>query len=72
MYIITVKDNDEQLNAVLNWDTELGYLDNGYPKLVNKNVAFPSHMVNVHEYKGAIPDYVVYHELVFTTKQYEI
>ena len=69
MYIITVKDNEEQLNAILNWDMELDHLDNGYPKLVNKNIAFPSHMVNVYEYKDDIPDYVIPSKYCYTEEK---
>ena len=45
MYLITNKEND----IVFDWGAELDYMENGYPRLVDKNVAFVKEMVNVFE-----------------------
>lgn len=43
-YIITVKED----NRILNMGKHLDYLDNGYPRLIDENVAFPINLVDVY------------------------
>lgn len=43
-YIITVKED----NRILAMGRELDYMDNGYPRLIEENVAFPIQLVNVY------------------------
>lgn len=45
MYIITSKDD----NRIFEIGREVDYLSNGYPRIVEKNLAFPIEMVNVYE-----------------------
>lgn len=45
MYIIT----DRNSNKMCAYGEAIGTLDNGYPLLINENVAFPTEMVNVYE-----------------------
>lgn len=45
MYLITTKDD----NRIMMMGEVLDYMSNGYPRLVNENVAFPTDMVNVYE-----------------------
>lgn len=45
MYIITTKDT----NAICGVGESLEYLDNGYPRLINEDVAFVIGIVNVNE-----------------------
>lgn len=44
-YLITNKETNE----VMRWGDKLDYLSNGYPRLIDENVAFVANMVNVHE-----------------------
>lgn len=44
MYIITEKEE----NRIVMMGKDLDYMENGYPRLINENVAFPVEMVNVH------------------------
>ena len=67
-YIITIKDNEEQKHAILDWDTKLDYMPNGYPRLVNKNIAFPTEMVFVNEYNGEIPVEVIPSKYCYTAE----
>ncbi len=50
MYIIVDNNN----NIILNIDTALDYLSNGYPRLINKDIAFVKDFVTVYE-KEEIP-----------------
>lgn len=73
MYLITNKERmfeDGTLhgNEVLMWDIEVDYLMNGYPRLVNKNTAFPREMVNVIVL-DSIPDEVKEMKYCYTKKQ---
>ena len=43
-YIITVKAD----NRILAMGRELDYMDNGYPRLIEEDVAFPTQLVNVY------------------------
>lgn len=43
-YVITVKED----NRILEWGAKLDFMSNGYPRLVNENVAFPTFMVYVN------------------------
>lgn len=61
MYLITLKENNE----ILNWDTEMDTLPNGYPRLVNKNAAFVPDIINIDEV-DKIPDYVISSKYCFT------
>lgn len=45
MYIIT----DSSDSRVINYGAKLDYLSNGYPRLIDENVAFILDMVNVYE-----------------------
>lgn len=64
MYIITSKKD----NALLHYGTELDHMDNGYPRLKNENVAFPTEMVNVHEV-DTIPEEVKAGKYCYTPEQ---
>lgn len=44
MYIITAKSD----NRIIMMGEQLDYMDNGYPRLVNENVAFPTQIVFVN------------------------
>ena len=51
MYVITAKPTEQHEkgeNRILMMGEEMDYMDNGYPRLVKENVAFPSFMVNVN------------------------
>ena len=62
MYLITIKDD----NRLMMMGKALDYMSNGYPRLVNENVAFPTEMVNVYEASevpsGVIPEKYCYTE----------
>ena len=45
MIVITSKET----NVYLMSGTHLDYMDNGYPRLIDENTAFPTEMVNVYE-----------------------
>lgn len=45
MYIVTSKKD----NIVINFGELIEYQSNGYPKLINEDVAFPNNFVNIHE-----------------------
>lgn len=47
MFIITDKENAK--DVVIFWGKQLKYQSNGYPVLVEENVAFPTEIVNVYE-----------------------
>lgn len=51
MYVITVKPTEQHgkgENRILMMGERMDYMSNGYPRLVDENVAFPSFMVNVN------------------------
>lgn len=50
MYLITIKRN----KIIQAMGKQLGYMSNGYPRLIEENIAFPSDLVNVHEVE-AVP-----------------
>ena len=54
MFLITSKKD----NSVLNCDTELEYMENGYPKLLNENIIFPVNFVNIFNI-DKIPEEVI-------------
>lgn len=64
MFIITTKEDNS--NIVMMIGEALDYMSNGYPRLVNENVAFPIDMVNIHEVlevpTEVIPDKYCYTE----------
>lgn len=45
-------------NKVIAYGNQLDYLENGYPRLIEENVAFPDGMVNVFEVDALPEDYV--------------
>lgn len=51
MFIITEKETGK----IIMMGSQLDYMSNGYPRLVEENVAFPTDIVNVHEVES-IPD----------------
>lgn len=53
MYLIVVKDD----NRILEIGKQVDYLDNGYPRLIEKNIAFSNEDVDVYEVQE-LPDYV--------------
>lgn len=53
MYVITNKSN----NGIIDTGKEIRYQSNGYPVIVEKNVAFPIDTCNVYEV-DEIPDYI--------------
>lgn len=64
MYIIVNKDN----NIFIASGETLDYMDNGYPILVNENIAFATEIVNVYEVKK-IPESVSYIKYCYTPEQ---
>ena len=54
MIIITAKDT----NVYLMSGEHMDYLDNGYPRLIDENTAFPTEMVNVYK-DVTIPDGII-------------
>ena len=64
MVIITVKED----NRILNIGKELDYMDNGYPRIVEKNIAFPTEMVNVYELEE-IPENIEPEKYCYTTEK---
>ena len=61
MFIITGKED----NVIINSGESLDYMSNGYPRLTDKNIAFPDWMVDVHEV-DSIPDDVVEGKYCYT------
>lgn len=64
MYVITGKTD----NVVLGMGEALDHMSNGYPRLVNENVAFVTEQVNVNEV-DSIPAEVVTDKYCYTTEQ---
>ena len=52
-YIITVEED----NRILAIGNQFDYLDNGYPRIIETNTAYPIDLVNVYEVES-IPQYV--------------
>lgn len=63
MYLITVKEDNS--NRIMMMGEALDYMSNGYPRLVNENVAFPDWMVNVHEV-SEVPSEVIPEKYCYT------
>lgn len=64
MYVITSKTD----NAVLGMGETIDYMSNGYPRLVNENVAFVTEQVNVNEVES-VPEEVVADKYCYTTEK---
>ena len=64
MYLITIKDD----NRLMMMGEALDYMSNGYPRLVDENVAFPTEMVNVHEV-SEVPSEVIPEKYCYTVEQ---
>ena len=64
MYLITVKDD----NRIMMMGEALDYMSNGYPRLVNENVAFVKEDVNVHEV-AEVPSEVIPEKYCYTAEQ---
>ena len=47
MYLITAKEDNS--DRIIKIGIHLDYMSNGYPRLVDEDIAFPIDMVNVHE-----------------------
>lgn len=45
MYIVTPKERHD----IMAMGAELDHMSNGYPRLVNENIAFPPEMVDIYE-----------------------
>ncbi|MDV3426735.1 MAG: hypothetical protein LIR50_06035 [Bacillota bacterium] len=63
MYVITNKED----NKLINMGEKLDYLENGYPRLINEKVAFPTGLVNVYEV-GEIPEGVEAEKYCYTAE----
>ena len=64
MYIITSKN----LKSIIGIGAKLDYMSNGYPRLVNENVAFPTEMIDVYEV-SYMPEYVEENKYCYTPDQ---
>ena len=64
MFIITEK----LQNIILMFGEQLDYLSNGYPRLIDKNIAFPTESVNVFEVDN-IADNICPHKYCYTTEK---
>lgn len=64
MYIITNKED----NRIFEIGEQLDYMSNGYPRIIEKNIAFPTEMVNVHEVEE-IPENVEREKYCYTEEQ---
>ena len=63
MYLITIKEDNS--NRITMMGESLDYMSNGYPRLVNENVAFPDWMVYVHEIES-VPSEVIPEKYCYT------
>ena len=61
MYIITTKDD----NRIMATDRRIKYLPNGYPMLIDTNIAFASEIVNVYEV-SEVPSEVIPEKYCYT------
>lgn len=64
MYIITNKRD----NVILGMGERLGYMSNGYPRLLDKNIAFVTEQVNVNEVEN-VPSEVSVDKYCYTTEK---
>ncbi|SCJ97731.1 Uncharacterised protein [uncultured Eubacterium sp.] len=64
MYIITSKN----LKSIIGIGEKLDYMSNGYPGLVNENVAFPTEMVDIFEI-SVIPEDVKEDKYCYTESE---
>ena len=63
MFIITVKEDNS--NRIMMMGEHLDYMSNGYPRLIDENVAFPTEMVDVHEVES-VPSEVMPEKYCYT------
>lgn len=61
MFLITIKDD----NTIVGIGEKISYLTNGYPKLVDENIAFPDWMVNICNL-NEIPNHVTVDKYCYT------
>ena len=64
MYLITVKED----NRIIMVGEALDYMSNGYPRLVDEDIAFPTEMVNVHEV-SEVPSEVIPEKYCYTAEK---
>ncbi len=64
MYIITSKN----LKTIIGIGENVDYLSNGYPRITEQNVAFPTEMVDVYEV-SYMPEYVTENKYCYTPDQ---
>lgn len=64
MYLIT----DKIDNKIIEYGEKLDYLENGYPRLINENVAFPTELVDVNQV-DEIPDFVEREKYCYTEEK---
>lgn len=55
-------------NVILEIGEQLDYMENGYPRLVEKNIAFPDWSVNVYE-NVEVPKEVQSHKYCYTVEE---
>ena len=63
MFLITIKEDNS--NRIRMMGKRLDYMANGYPRLIDENVAFPTEMVDVHEVES-VPDEVIPEKYCYT------
>ena len=61
MYLIIVKED----NRITAMGKTLDYMSNGYPRLIDENVAFPTELVNVYEV-SEVPSDVIPEKYCYT------
>lgn len=64
MFVITTKEE----NIVIAFGELIDYLDNGYPMLVNENIAFPIDYVNVYEIEE-FPEEIIDGKYCYTSEK---
>ena len=64
MYLITVKED----NRIIMVGEALDYMSNGYPRLVDEDIAFPIDMVNVYEV-SEMPSEVIPEKYCYTESE---
>ena len=64
MYIITEKNRKE----ILGMGKCLDYMENGYPRLIEENIAFPTEMVDIYEVE-TVPEEVELFKYCYDTEQ---
>ena len=55
MFIIT----DKTEKAVIGFGARLDYMSNGYPRLMEEDIAYPTHMVDVFEIEALPVDFII-------------